>query len=144
MKIQTTNYINTFIEIAEDCPVIKGEIPPMKNNKKTAVNIQFEMISKNPYKYTSDDVLFQVFVEKNNIPEAELKQARQQFFSKEQACLRASSLTKRYGWGIHNNNEEKIALYSCETKEYKQLSNDKSLKVVRAMRSGKNTDNQKK
>lgn len=143
MKIHTTNYKNTFIEMAEDCPVIKGEIPPMKNNEKTAVNIQFEMISKNPYKYTSDDVLFQVFVEKNNIPEAELKQAREQFFSKGQACFRASPLTKRYGWGIHNNNEEKVALYACQTKEYKKLCDDKNLKVVRAMRSSKNIDNQK-
>ena len=30
MKIHTTNYKNTFIEIAEDCPVSSGQIPPTK------------------------------------------------------------------------------------------------------------------
>ena len=137
MKIHTTNYQNVFIEIAEDCPATKGEIPHLKNNEKTAANIQFEMLSETPYKFTSDDVLFYAFANKNNIPEVEHAKAREHFFSKGQPCFRASSLTKRYGWGIHSNNDEKIAIYGCETEEYKQLLNDKNLKVVRAMRTGK-------
>src|SRR6218665_4154907 len=107
MKIHTTNYYDTFIEIAVDCPIMNGEIPPMKGDSKTAANINFEMISKNLYKYTSDDVLFQVFADKNDLTATEYEEARKQFFSKGQACMRASPLTKRYGWGVPSNHEGK-------------------------------------
>ena len=30
MKTHTTNYKNTFVEIAEDCSANKGEMPPVK------------------------------------------------------------------------------------------------------------------
>lgn len=137
MKTHTTNYFNTFILVADDCPASVGEIPPVKDKNKTVANIQFEMIFKNPYKYTSDDVIFRVYVEKNNIPTAEHKQAREKFFSKGQPCFRSSPLAKRYGWGIHSNNEGKIAIFGADTKEYKKLSSGKSLKIVKAMKSGK-------
>lgn len=137
MKVHTTNYQNTFIEVAEDCPLICGEIPPLKGENKTIANIEFEMISKNPYKYSSDDVLFQVFADKNDLTKPDYKKAREQFFSKGQACLRASPLTKRYGWGIHNDKNGKIALYAMESPEYKKHSKDENLKVLKAMRSSR-------
>jgi hypothetical protein len=135
MKTHTTNYTDTFIEVADDCPTTLGEIPPLKGDKKTVANIQFEILSKNPYRYTSDDVLFQVFAEKNDLTESEYEKARAEFFSKGQPCFRASPLTKRYGWGIHNNEEGKIALFGCETKEYEQIS--AKIKTVKAMKSSK-------
>src|SRR5690554_2712647 len=110
MKTHTTNYFDTFIEVAGDTKVTQGTIPPLKD-KKTVARMQYELISDNPYKYSSDDVLFRLFAEKNNIPENELRQAREQFFSKGQACFRASPLPKNYGFGIHSNEEGKIALY---------------------------------
>lgn len=137
MKTHTTNYYDTFIEISADCPATDGEVPPAKGDAKTAANIQFDMISKNPYKYTSDDVMFQVFAHKNDLTEAEYEEARKQFFSKGQPCFRASALTKRYGWGLHSNEEGKIALYPSGSPEYEQFRNDKSLTVVKAMRSGR-------
>lgn len=137
MKSHTTNYINTFILVAEDCPVFTGEIPPVKEGGKTAANIQFELINKYPYKFTSDDVLFQIYAYKNQLTKSELKTAREHFFSKGQACFRASPLPKRYGWGIHSNEKGKIALYGCETPEYKKLSKDKDITIVKAMKSAK-------
>ncbi|MBP1223466.1 DUF6157 family protein [Flavobacterium sp. 1355] len=137
MKVHTTNYENTFIEVAEDCPAISGEVPKQKGDAKTVASIAFEMISQNPYKYTSDDVLFQVFADKNDLTKSEYEDARKKFFSKGQACLRASPLTKRYGWGIHNNEKGKIALFGRETKEYEELSKDQNLKVVKAMRTSR-------
>lgn len=137
MKIHTTNYIDTFIEIAEDCPATSGEIPPIKENNRTVANIQFDLVSKNPYKFTSDDVFFQVFAERNDLTKAELKEAREKFFSKGQPCFRASPLAKRYGWGVHSDKDGKVAIYSCDSNEYKKLSKDKNLKVVKAMRSSK-------
>jgi hypothetical protein len=137
MKVHTTNYQNTFIEIAEDCAALSGEIPPIKGDTKTVANIQFGLVSKNPYKFTSDEVLFQAFAERNELTASELEQARKQFFSKGQPCFRASPLPKRYGWGIHSDKDGRVALVGCDTPEYKRLSTDKTLKVVKAMRSSK-------
>ena len=137
MKIHTTNYFNTFIEIADDCPTEVGEMPPIKQEAKTVANIQFEMVSKNPYKFTSDDVLFQVFAIRKDLTKSEYKEAREQFFSKGQPCFRASPLTKRYGWGVHYDKEGRIAIYSAESAEYRKMVKDKTLKVIKAMKTNK-------
>lgn len=137
MKVHTTNYQDTFIEIADDCPATSGQMPPVKDNTKTVANIQFEMISKSPYKFTSDDVLFQVFADRNDLTKSEYKEARENFFSKGQPCFRASPLTKRYGWGVHSDKDGRIAIFGAETAEYKKLSTDKKLKSVKAMKSSR-------
>jgi Family of unknown function (DUF6157) len=137
MKQHTTNYTNTFIAIADDCPTNAGEVPPTKGEVKSIANLQFDMVNKHPYKYSSDDVFFQVFAERNDLTKGELAKAKETFFSKGQPCFRASPLTKRYGWGVHNDKDGKIALFGCETKEYKKMLTDKNLKVVKAMKSSK-------
>ena len=135
MKIHTTNYKNVFIEVAEDCPVDMGVIPPLKGDKKTVANMQFEILNKAPYQYTSDEVLFQVFANRNDLTQEEFAQAKSEFFSKGQPCFRASPLTKRYGFGIHCNEESKIAMYGMETLEYAKYLANKSIGKVKAMRS---------
>jgi hypothetical protein len=137
MKIHTTNYTNTFIEIAEDCPAIQGEVPPIKGNTETIAGIQYDMISKNPYKYTSDDILFRVYAKRNDLTESEQEEARKEFFSKGQPCFRASPLTKRYGWGIHCDQNGKVAMYSYGTDEYNRHLSNKEIKSLKAMRSAK-------
>jgi hypothetical protein len=94
-------------------------------------------VSKNPYRFTSDQVLFEVFAEKNDLPGEGRDAARQQFFSKGQPCFRASPLGKRYGWGVHSDEAGKIALYGCETEQYEKLATDKNLTILKAMRSGR-------
>ncbi|SFK96097.1 hypothetical protein SAMN05216357_109109 [Porphyromonadaceae bacterium KH3CP3RA] len=133
MKTHTTNYFNTLIEMAEDTKVNCGTIPPAKD-KKTVAEMQYELLDGNPYKYSSDDVLFLVYAERNNIPQDEYPEAREQFFSKGQPCMRTSPLTKNYGFGIHCNGEGKIALYGMETKEYQQLLADTTVKKIKAMK----------
>jgi hypothetical protein len=136
-KVHTTNYIDTFIEVANDCPTTRGEIPPLSDKAKSMASIQYEILNEKPYKFTSDDVLFQAYAERNGLKEDELQEKRQQFFSKGQACFRASPLTKRYGWGIHSDSQGKIALFGCETPEYQKLSTDTSIKVLKAIKSSK-------
>ena len=131
----TTNYYNTFIEIAEDCKTDKGEMPPIKGGKKTVANLQFEILYENPYKYTSDEVLFGVFAMRKEFEKGEMDEQRAHYFSKGQPCFRASPLTKSYGWGIHNDKEGKIAMYGAETEEYQKFIADDSIKKVKAMRS---------
>jgi hypothetical protein len=135
MKSHSTNYFNTFIEVAPDCPVLEAETPIAKNDKPTVASMQFDMVVNNPYKYTSDDIIFQVFADRKDITESEREEARQQFFSKGQPCLRASPLTKRYGWGVHSNAEGKVAIYNMNTDEYEKFVNDDSIAKVKAMKS---------
>ena len=134
MKMHTTNYKNTFIEVAEDCPVSVAEIPPVKRNK-TLANIQLEMVLENPYKYTSDEVLFECFAIKNEIGKDERDEARRNFFSKGQPCFRSSALGKRYGFGVHSDAEGKIAFFPVESEEYQNFLKDDSVKKVKAMRT---------
>ncbi|OFX25372.1 MAG: hypothetical protein A2033_19100 [Bacteroidetes bacterium GWA2_31_9] len=135
--MKTTNYFNTFIEIAVDCPVTKAEIPPTKGDKKTVANLQYDLISANPYKYTSDEIIFQLHADRNDISESELEMERNMFFSKGQPCFRSSPLAKRYGWGIHSNSEGKIAIIAVDSNEYQKLLKDNNLKILKAMRSKK-------
>lgn len=133
--MHSTNYYHTFIEIAEDSPTEKGEMPAFKELKKTVAYLQFDMLYDNPYRYDSDEVIFGVFAQRKAFKKSELKEQRDLYFSKGQACFRASPLTKRYGWGIHSNAEGKIAIYGSETEDYKSFLNDSSIKKVKAMRS---------
>lgn len=137
MKTHTTNYENTFIAVADDCTAASGEVPPTKGEKRSVANIQFELVSKKPYQLTSDDVVFSVYAERNDLTEDELAEARRMFFSKGQPCLRASPLTKRYGWGVHNDKVGRIAIFGRETPEYERLINDKHMNVVKAMKSSR-------
>lgn len=136
-KIHTTNYSNTLIEPAEDCPVSMSEIPVKKGDKSTIATMQFELISKQPYTLTSDDVIFKIYADKNDLTPSEYEAARTAFFSKGQPCLRTSPLAKRYGFGIHANGEGKIALYGIETEAYQELFKDTSVAKVKAMRSAR-------
>lgn len=134
-KVHTTNYYNAFIEVAEDCPIKAAEIPPQKGNEKTIASLEYEILIKEPYKYTSDEILFHMFAVKHNLPKEELENEKQKFFSKGQPCFRCSPLAKRYGWGIHSNSKGKIAIYAMESDEYKQFLKDKKIQHLKAMRS---------
>ncbi|MBK8047085.1 MAG: hypothetical protein IPK16_08155 [Anaerolineales bacterium] len=134
--MHSTNYTNTFIETAEDCKADVGMPPPVKEDK-TIAGMQFELIHDHPYEYTSDDVLFTIWAARNHITEADMETARAGFFSKGQACLRSSPLAKTYGWGIHHDEDSRVAIYARGSDEYAALRVDRSLRHVKAMRSSK-------
>lgn len=141
MKIHSTNYFDTFIEVAEDTKADFGKIPPSKE-KKTVAEMQYELIAKNPYKFSSDDIFFQVFADRKDLTIAEYEKAREQFFSKGQTCFRASPLTKTNGFGIHSDKNGKVALFGMESNEYQIFLADKNIKKVKAMKSNKLNRNQ--
>jgi hypothetical protein len=134
--MHTTNYYNTFIEVAEDCPINSAEVPPQKGEDKSIANLQFEMIVENPYRYTSDEVIFGIHALRKGL-ESNLDAERALFFSKGQACLRASPLAKRYAWGVHHNAEGKVAIFAQDSAEYATFLSDSGVKKVKAMRSSK-------
>ncbi len=91
-------------------------------------------MAENPYQFTSDEVIFAAFAAKNGLT-SNLQQERDLFFSKGQACLRASPLGKRYGWGIHHDAAGKVAVYPLGSEEYERFLEDEKWKRVKAMRS---------
>ena len=95
--MHTTNYQNTFISIADDCPEIAGKTPPPKSREPSIATLQFEMLKNASYAHTSDDVLFAVHAVRTGVAEEKLDEERTKFSSKGQSCFRASPLAKRWG-----------------------------------------------
>jgi hypothetical protein len=112
-------------------------MPPIKGDKRTVANLQFDKIYDNPYTFTSDEVLFDVFAERKEFTNGELDEQREHYFSKGQPCFRASPLTKQYGWGVHSDENGKIALFGMETKDYEAFVNNSDIEIVSAMRSAR-------
>ncbi len=139
--MSTTNYIDTFIAVAPDCKAGCGTSPPERPTPSVA-QMTYRMIHDHPYRYTSDEVIFGVWADRRGIAECERAQAREEFFSKGQACLRASDLGKRYGWGVHHDSEGRVALYGAESAEYEAFaagahpgSSGEPVAVTHAMRA---------
>lgn len=131
------NYYNTFIQVAEDCPVVCSVVPVERGGKKSIAVIQYELLSEHPYEYTQEDVLFETFIRHKAVPQAECAAKRTEFFSKSQACLRGSPLPKSYGWGLHFDDDGKVALCPMESAVYQRFVAQPvhGLKLLKAMRS---------
>src|SRR6266566_1733671 len=129
------NYYDTLIEVADDCPATEGQIPQERGGKKTKAVVEYELLVKHPYTYTEEDIAFEVYAVLHEIPKASWPKERERFLSKGHSHLRVSALAKRYGWGIHNNAEGKIALIAVDSPEYKRLMKDPRTTKIKAFRS---------
>jgi hypothetical protein len=127
MNDHSTNYFDTFIAVADDCPVDAAEVPPHRD-PPTAASLIYEKLIHDPYRYTSDDVVYTANGTRRG-------QSRAEFFAKAQPCLRSSALGKRYGWGVHCNNEGKVAIYAVDSEAYRMLASNGDIKQLRAMSS---------
>lgn len=128
------SYKNTFILISEDSPVTSAVIPKPKNEKPTIAYIEYDLMYNNPYKYTQEDVQFKTYLVKNQIKSNQLEM-REQFFTTSKACFRASALVKKYGWGIHYDEEGKVAIYDANSDKYKEFLQLEGITVLKGMRS---------
>jgi hypothetical protein len=135
--MHTTNYQDTMIEVAEDCPSQVGMAPPLNGDQPTVAWLHYALIHDHPYQHTSDDVIFLTQAQRTGITEADLDAARERFFSKGQPCLRFSPLGKRYGWGVHSDSQGRVAIYAVESVEYNRLRVDPAVHHLRAMRSAR-------
>ncbi len=133
--MHTTNYVDTFIEVAGDCPVTVAQEPPAAAAPSIA-RLQYELVVNHPYELTSDDVIFTVHARRRGIAEEQLSAARNEFFSRGQPCLRSSPLAKRYGWGVHSDTVGRVALVPLGTDDYEAVR-DRSATVTAAMRSSR-------
>lgn len=137
--MHTTNYFDTLIAVAEDSVAREGTVPPSRENPSIA-ELTYRMIAENPYVFTSDDVIFTVWADRKGVPPADRDEARAEFFSKGQPCLRSSDLGKRSGWGVHSDADGRVAIVAVDSDEYAELASGASadgaeVTVTRAMRS---------
>ncbi|WP_346010334.1 DUF6157 family protein [Paenibacillus sp. SYP-B3998] len=136
---------NTFIKVALDCPVEIGVAPTSSKDNKPAHLIQYELLSQDPYVYTLEDLIYEVHIRHKQIPDSEVQvrgeEIRAALFQKKHPCLRASMLPKKHGWGVHHNQEGKIALYAMESEAYQQFietgDSENGPKLFYAMRSSR-------
>lgn len=129
------SYKNTLITISEDSKVSSAKVPVIRNEKPTIAYIEHDLINNNPYKFTQEDVQFKTYLIKNQMEAENAAELREQFFSKSKACFRASPLVKNYGWGIHYNNQGKIAIYDVNSEMYNQLLKQDDITKPKGMRS---------
>jgi hypothetical protein len=131
--VHSTNTTSAFIEVAEDCAVELGTVPP-ERTPATVARLQYEMLADAPYRFTSDEVVFGVHAARAGVSAADMDAARATFFSKGQPCLRSSPLPKTYGWGFHFDDLGRVALVALGSPRYGALAADESLAHLRAMR----------
>jgi hypothetical protein len=131
------NYYDTLIEVADDCPAGEAQVPTARGGKRTKAVVEYELLADHPYAYTEQDIAFEVYAAVREIPAAKRSQEREEFLRKGHPHLRVSQLPKRYGWGIHNDAEGKIALIAVESPDYERLLHDPQITKVKAFRSSR-------
>lgn len=135
------SYKNTFIRVSADCPADRGIVPVSTRPAKPAHVIQYELLSQAPYRYNHEELLFEVHIRHKQIPEEVVQERRQELweelFSKSHPCLRASALPKKYGWGVHYDEQGKIAIYGMDSPEYQQFVTSTDVQLLNGMRSSR-------
>ena len=131
----------TFVVVADDCRATAGIVPAPKGGKATVAVLEYDLLSAHPYRYTLEDLIFEVHLARKQVSKEERKargaEIRAELFARSHACMRASPLTKSYGWGAHYDDEGRLAIYPRESAEYARLAKSKSLDVVKAMRNSR-------
>ena len=98
------SYRNAFIRVADDCPAVSAEAPPARARPSVA-ELQHRPLSVHPYELTEEELYVRVHGLRAGLSEPEIGERygelHAEVFAKPQACLRASPLTKRYGFGAH-------------------------------------------
>jgi hypothetical protein len=130
---------NTFVVSADDCPASRGVVPMRKGGRSTVAALEYDLLSAHPYRHTLEDLIFEVHLARNQVSEDERKargaEIRAELFTRSHACMRASPLTKSYGWGAHYDANGRLAIYPRDSAEYARLSKAGDLDVVKAMRN---------
>ena len=131
------SYINTLITVSSDCPAKVSERPISIRDKQPIHVIQYESLISKPYFYDHENLTFEVYLIREGlklISQTEKQEIWNKLFTKGHPCLRASSLTKRYGFGAHYNENKKIAIYPIESAKYCELLNNPIIKKIAAMK----------
>ena len=133
--------VKTFVVVADDCRATAGIVPAPKGGKATVAVLEYDLLSAHPYRYTLEDLIYEVHLARNRISQGEREargaEIRAELFARSHACMRASPLTKSYGWGAHYDEDGRLAIYPRESADYTRLSKSKGLEIVKAMRNSR-------
>lgn len=132
------NYHNTFISVADDSTAPSGTAPPDSASRTTVARAQYDMLVDHPYQHTQEDVLFETSAGVRGQPDlstADRERLRADFFDRPQACLRASPLPKKFGWGLHFDADGRVAIYGVGSPEYQGFVDNRSISQLKAMRT---------
>lgn len=137
--MESVDYFRTFVTVAPDSEASATQ-PRLRAGRATIASATWELLHEHEYELTSGDVIFTVWADRQGIPENERDTARREYFAKDRPCLRASDLGKKFGWGIHADEDGRLALYPVDSEEYAMLAGGTApdgtdVKVLRAMRS---------
>lgn len=130
-------YYDTFIAIAEDCPLTESKLPK-ERPKPTVAQLQYEMLADHPFEFTMEDVLFEVWFARQDFEDLapdERRAIRTEFLSAPMACLRASPLSKTHGFGFAFDSDGRVAMVPVESADYADYAARVDLAQTRAMRS---------
>jgi hypothetical protein len=119
---QNKDLVNTLITIAQSSSNTSFA-PESKSKKKTVKEVLFKVLKENPYKYKQYDLFYEVHIN-------QLKKSEE--LKLEKYKLQRSELCALLGWGIHGNEEGKLALVSAESPEYKELLNNSKINKKKA------------
>lgn len=138
------SYKDTFVQVALDCPATRGVVPVGKGERQPIHVIQYELLSKNPYRFTDDDLLYEVHVRHKEISleerQTRAQEIRDELLANPHPCMRASLLPKKYGWGVHYDGKGRLALYPSESAAYARFTQAGSgVTLVYALRSKSKT-----
>lgn len=138
--MESVDYTDTFIAVAPDTAAAAGVVPVPRPQGPTVGSATYDLLAPNAYRFRSSEVIFPVWADLQEVPAEERDVAWEGFFSEPRARLRSSDLGKRFGWGIHADENGRIALHGLGTLEYERLASSRTpdgwpVKVVAAMRS---------
>ena len=125
---------NILIIPAADCPVSKAARPPEKPARPTRAEIEFRLLTQAPYALDHRAFSHAVHTEMaRNAGKPALDY--ETFHQKGQPCMRASPLTKRFGWAAHYNADGYLALIDPDSDAFHRLASDPDLPQKPAMRT---------
>ena len=119
---QNKKLINALITIAESSSK-QSEIPTSVRKIETVKEVLYKVLIENPYKFKQYELFNEVHINRRK---------KSKTLKLESYQLEKSELCSLLGWGIHGDEQGKIALVPAESEDYKKLLNNPSIKKIKA------------
>ena len=119
---QNQDLVNALITVAESSAKT-SIIPTSKSKKETVKEVVYRVLNENPYKYKQNDLFYEVHIN---------QMKKDKTLKLEKYKLQRSELCSLLGWGIHGDEEGRLALVPIESSEYKSLLENPSITKKKA------------
>ena len=119
---QNQDLINTLITVAESYSKT-SVIPESKSKKETVKEVVYRVLKENPYKFKQYELFYEVHINQREKSTA---------LKLEKYKLQRSELCALLGWGIHGDQQGKLAIMPVESSEYMELLNNPNINKKKA------------